>query len=117
MENNKEASSSTAAVNRNCPPSNCNTVMIPFSRAQAEREIIADLMSLRDERNLSCLSPEERKIFTEEAIGAVAILSTEEIISGAVLAGPGASFSDGFWCKGAPGITRGVLCKVIRSRG
>ena len=98
------------------PLSRCDTIMVPMPRADVEREILADVLAMRDERNLAALCPEDRKLFTEEAIGSVARLSTEEIVFEAVALGGGGSFSNGFWCKGLPGFSQGVTCKIIKKK-
>ena len=91
-------------------------VSLPFSRARAEREIIMDLMAMQDERHVSQLCDEDRKLFTEEAIGEVVQMDTQEIVAIAANLKPTASFSNGVGCKGTKGFSQGITCKIILKR-
>jgi hypothetical protein len=86
-------------------------ILVPMSRSALEREIIADVMALRDERLLSQLSEKERKELGDNPAGEIMYASTEEVVRGLR-----DSFSNGFWCRGTPGFTQGITCKAIRRR-
>lgn len=82
------------------------TVKVSVPREVIEREVIVELMALRDERVLRTLSEEQRQQLGENPVGRVAHLTTVQF---AQLG----SFTNGFFCKGTPGITKGVICKGL----
>jgi hypothetical protein len=91
-------------------------VLVPYSRAAAEREILLDIMAMRDESSLCRIDPEERKMFTDEAIGKLLQLDTQEIVTQAAAIRPTASFSQGVGCGGTPNFSQGITCKIILRR-
>ena len=97
---------------------NKDEVLVPYCRAAAEREILMDLMAMRDESYLCRLDPKDREMITNEAIGVIMQLDAQQIVAQAAAVRPTGSFSEGVGCQGTPGFTNGITCKLIfRRRG
>ncbi len=78
----------------------------PPSPEQVERELMLELMALRDERVMDQLSEETRRKITEATLGQV--LYTD--LDAASLAN---SVTQGFLCSGLKCFTGGVICKKL----
>jgi hypothetical protein len=84
-----------------------NTVCVPFPREVVERELICDLLALRDERVLARLSEEDRRRLGDDPVAGLPYLTTEEV------AGIG-SVTNGTFCHGTPSFSKGVTCKIFK---
>ena len=87
----------------------CPTVQVEVPRELVEREIIFEVMALRDERLLRTLSEEERRKLGENPAGQAVYLTVEQ-------AARLGSITQGIWCKGTSAFTNGVTCKLTALR-
>ena len=107
---------SSVSFSSNIEGVNTDQISIPFSRSAAERIVLMELMAMRDESNLRRIDPKDREKFTDEAIGKIMQLDTQEIVAQASAIRPTGSFSNGVGCGGTPNFSNGVTCKLVLRR-
>lgn len=83
------------------------TVRIDVPREVVEREVMFELMALRDENLLRTLGEEERQRLGENPAGRLAFLTADEIAAAG-------SITYGVGCKGTPAFSNGATCKILK---
>lgn len=84
------------------------------SDAQLRKEIEADMAALRDEKLLRRLSPAERARLGHNPAGRLEkVYGGTPTVAQAKGKGCTQTASKGFFCKGTPGVSKGVTCCLV----